>query len=98
MSRNKSRLEFYVENYLKSHKIAGGEYNYLRKAKAYIDYALFYDECDFTEPILNLYTLRDNQFTRTVYNMMLNMGINLYRKSLQRTSDLLQKYITCSNC
>lgn len=90
----KSRLEIYVENYLKTKppKTAQG-LNYLRKAKVYIDYAMFYRSCDFTEPVLNMYTLSENQFTKTVYNMIRNIGINYYRYSLQRTSDLLNKYI-----
>lgn len=85
----------YVENYLKLNKFkrTTQNLNYLRKAKVYIDYALFYNECDFTEPILNLYTRQDNQFTKTVYYMIRTIDFNYYRKSLERTSELLNKYI-----
>jgi hypothetical protein len=91
---NKSRLELYVENYLKTkppRTLQG--LNYLRKSRAYIDYALFYNECDYSEPFLNLYTIQDNQFTKTVYHMIRNIGLNYYKKSLERTSELLNKYI-----
>ena len=92
---NKSRLEMYVENYLRSSKFARNtqNLNYLRKAKAYIQYALEYRSCDFTEPILNLYTLADNQFTKTVYYMIRTIDLNYYKKSLERTIALLEKYI-----
>jgi transposase-like protein len=91
---NKSRLEMYVENYLKSKppRTAQG-LNYLRKAKAYIEYAIIYRSCDFTEPVLNLYTLSENQFTKTVYYMMRTIDLNYYRSSLQRTLQMLEKYI-----
>jgi len=91
---NKSRLEFYVENYLKSNppRTAQG-LNYLRKAKAYIEYALTYKNCNFEEPILNLYTLQDNQFTKTVYYMIRTIDLFYYKKSLERTLSLLNKYI-----
>jgi transposase-like protein len=91
---NKSRLEMYVENYLrtKPSKTVQG-LNYLRKAKAYIEYAIIYRSCDFTEPVLNLYTLSENQFTKTVYYMMRTIDLNYYRSSLQRTLQMLEKYI-----
>lgn len=94
---NKSRLELYVENYLKSHLIRRNDtesLNYLRKAAAYIEYAITYQTCDFDiEPILNLYSNRDNQFTRTVYQMIRNISLKLYTKSLLRTVALLKKHI-----
>jgi len=91
---NQSRLEFYVRNYLKTKppRTAQG-LNYLRKARAYIDYAITYRSCDFTEPILNLYTLSENQFTKTVYYMIRTIDLNYYRSSLQRTIEMLDKYI-----
>jgi hypothetical protein len=91
---NQSRLEFYVRNYLKTKppRTAQG-LNYLRKARAYIDYAITYRSCDFTEPILNLYTLSENQFTKTVYYIIRTIDLNYYRSSLQRTIEMLDKYI-----
>jgi hypothetical protein len=91
---NKSRLEIYVENYLKTKppKTTQG-LNFLRKAKSYIEYALAYRHCNFDEPVLNLYTLRDNQFTKTVYNMLINIGLDLYKQSLIRTIQMLTDYI-----
>lgn len=91
---NQSRLEFYVRNYLKTKppKTSQG-LNYLRKAKVYIEYAMFYRKCDFTEPVLNMYTLAENQFTKTVYYMIRTIDIDYYKKSLERTIELINKYI-----
>ena len=85
----------YVENYLKLNKFkrTAQNLNYLRKAKAYIEYAIEYRSCDFSEPILNLYTTSDNQFTKTVYYMIRTIDLDYYRKSLQRTIEILNKYI-----
>lgn len=91
---NQSRLEFYVANYLKSKPPRTTQgLNYLRKAKAYIEYAITYWKCDFTDPILNLYTLSDNQFTKTIYYMIRTIDLNYYKSSLQRTINMLDKYI-----
>ena len=84
----------YVENYLKARPPRTTQgLNLLRKAKAYIEYAIVYRSCDFTEPILNLYTLAENQFTKTVYYMIRTIDLNYYRSSLERTLQLLNKYI-----
>jgi hypothetical protein len=92
---NKSRLEMYVENYLRLNKFSRNvqNLNYLRKAKAYIEYALTYRSCDFSEPVLDLYTLSDNQFTKTVYYMIRTIDLNYYKRSLERTIAILNKYI-----
>ena len=99
---NKSRLEMYVENYLKSTIIRRNDtesLNYLRKAAAYIEYAITYQTCNFdTEPILNLYSNRDNQFTKTVYQMIRNISLKLYTQSLLRTITLLKVYINGVCC
>lgn len=92
----------YVENYLKSHIIRRNDVeslNYLRKAAAYIEYAIEYQTCDFDmEPLLLLYTNRDNQFTRTVYQMIRNISLKLYTKSLLRTVALIKTYINGVCC
>lgn len=95
---NKSRLELYVENYLKVHsrRLTLAEANLLRKALVWITLKLELDTCSCEEPAYDLFTLKDSQFTRTVFNMLMNMSRNMYRKSLQRTKDLLDTYL--NNC
>jgi hypothetical protein len=100
---NKSRIEIYVESYLKHLSFRKSDIftiNSLKKAAAYIEYALTYRTCDFDEPILNLYTLRDNQFTKTIYHMIRNINLDRWKKSLWRTVDILNKRINgvcCNN-
>jgi hypothetical protein len=95
---NQSRLEMYVENYLRYHQFRKNikNVNFLRKVKVWIEQKLELDTCSYDEPVQDLYTLQDNQFTRTVWNMLINMSRNKYRVSLERTKDLNNNYInTC---
>jgi hypothetical protein len=95
---NQSRLEMYVENYLRYHQFRKNikNVNFLRKVKVWIEQKLELDTCSYDEPVQDLYTLQDNQFTRTVWNMLINMSRNKYRVSLERTKDLINNYInTC---
>lgn len=90
---NKSRIEIYVESYLRhnfirSHDIAAK--NKLKKAAAYIEYALVYRTCDFDEPFLDLYTLRDDQFVKTIYHMIRNINLDRWKNSLWRTIEILK--------
>lgn len=95
---NKSRLELYVENYLKSHHFRRSVQNlkYLRKVSVWLEQKIELDTCSLNEPVRDYFTLRDNQFTRTVYNMLINMSRNKYRISLQRTKQLIDDFVaTC---
>lgn len=96
----KSRLELYVENYLKlnSIRMTTENTNLLKKALVYIEDLLEGVVCDYNDPIVFMHTMKDNQFTRTVYNMVMNMSRNGNRKSLQRTINLLRNKIEQSCC
>src|SRR5688572_7710898 len=92
---NKSRLEMYVENYLKYHQFRKNtkNVNLLKKVNVWIEQKLELDTCSYDEPVHNLYTLQENQFTRTVWNMLINISRNKYRVSLERTKTLINNFI-----
>lgn len=95
---NKSRLEIYVEYYLKQNifRMTTEKINLLRKALVFIKDLLENPVCDDCEPVVYMWTHSDDMFVKTVYNMTLNMSRDGNRKSLQRTIDMINKTIT--NC
>jgi hypothetical protein len=98
-SNNKSRLELYVESYLRMHpRVYVLGINYYRKALAYIQELYDNDCCDENSPVIDLYTRLDNDFTRTVYQLTRTMSRTGNIKSLERTINLLENYINRACC
>lgn len=92
---DKTPLENYVEHYLKQNNRSHYKnLNFLRKARMYIQQELNELEYPNYNPIVDLETLRDNMFTKTVFYMIRNIDPSRHRKSLERTVANIDKYIT----
>lgn len=92
---NKSRLESYVESYLRQRKfrMRVSEVDLLKKARALVEIKLETDCCDPDEPVYDLFTNQENDFTRTVYVLLQSMTRDHNVKSLERTRDLITRAI-----
>jgi hypothetical protein len=97
---NKSRLELFVESYLKQNKyrLSLKNKNFLKKVRTYIEQKLNTECCDDNNPVVDLFTKEDNQFTRTVYNLLLNIDLFQNKKSIQRTLNLIVDAIDGGKC
>lgn len=93
MTTQKSILEIYVANYLRLHPKTHS--NFLNKTIRMIQDEIDY-QCCFDAPVHNYFTDKENELTRTVYRILLQIGLHNNLKSFQRTIDLINKHLI--NC
>lgn len=92
---SKTKLELYVEFYLKQKAkyVNASEIRLLKKGRSYIQAEI--DDVDDKEwdRIVNLYTYREDIFTRTIEQLLHQIDYSNNRASFQRTIDIINRFI-----
>lgn len=92
-------LESYVKDYLKSHHTKyKSNIDMLRKAAVYIEQKIATNCCDPDNPVVNLFTRKDNTFVHTVWTILQGMSRKDHIQSLTRAYNAIQDYITPPCC
>lgn len=98
-SINKSRLEIYIESYIKIHPLRQvRNKDFIRKAIVYIEQFLENTCCSDNDAIVDLHTRLDNELTRTVLHILQNISLKGNKRSIERSLSLLENYLESPCC
>lgn len=98
MTTYKTAVEHYVKDYLRTHRLGSLPRSFVEKAKVIVDTKLNNPCCTDSGAIINMITTRNSPFVNMVQILVNQIPKAGNTQSLQRTSDMLQKRLTCTEC
>src|ERR1035437_8658333 len=91
-------LELYLKSYFKTNARKRIEKTYVRKALALVNEKLGIPCCENPNATINLFTRFNNNFSNGVQMLLTGMTKTGNVKSLERSRDILENYITPPCC